>query len=217
MKATGLSHTEIKSVSGDSKQNKNNVSLSPILLEASNVDRYFEVGSHAVQALSQTSITVNRGDFLVITGPSGSGKSTLLNLLSGLDHPSHGDVYFKGESLSQMSPGRFSLLRNENFGFIFQIPHLLPDKTVFENTFLPFHYSQHFNSAVALAKCYELLENIGLGHLADRYPNTLSGGEMQRVVFARALTREPDIIFADEPTGNLDGKSSKNILQLLQL
>ena len=187
-----------------------------MLLEASHVDRFFQIGSQSVQALARISVSVNTAEFLVITGPSGSGKSTLLNLLSGLDRPSNGDVFFKGESFSQMNGQRLTALRNASFGFIFQTPHLLPDKTVLENTLLPFSYGHYMEPSAARTKCLNLLDYIGMEHLADRYPNTLSGGEMQRVVFARALSREPDIIFADEPTGSLDGKSSRLILELLQ-
>jgi len=114
-----------------------------MLLEASQIDRFFQIGPQSVQALAPISVSVKPGEFLVITGPSGSGKSTLLNLLSGLDRPSNGDIYFKGTSLSQMTEQRRTLLRNASFGFIFQTPHLLPDKTVLENTLLPFNYGRH--------------------------------------------------------------------------
>ncbi len=187
-----------------------------MLLEASHVDRFFQIESQSIRALAQVSVSVDPGNFLVITGPSGSGKSTLLNLLSGLDRPSHGDVCFNGDSLLRMSARQRILLRNSNFGFIFQTPHLLPDKTVFENTILPFHYGNPTKLSFARERCNELLDYLGLQHLTSRYPKTLSGGEMQRVVFARALCREPEVIFADEPTGSLDGENSQLILKLLQ-
>ena len=185
-----------------------------MLLEAREIERHFQVGARKIVALDRISTQIDNGEFLIITGPSGSGKSTLLNILSGLDTPSHGVVNFKGRPLSTMDSQQRAHLRNESFGFIFQTPHLLFDKTVLENTLLPFSYGAHIDRDSAVSRCLELLRHVGLEHLAHRYPNTLSGGEMQRIVFARALSREPDVIFADEPTGNLDGENSKKLLQL---
>ena len=187
-----------------------------MLLEARDIERHFRVGTRKIVALGRLSTAIDKGEFLTITGPSGSGKSTLLNILSGLDTPSYGQVDFKGHSLSSMDSQQRAHLRNESFGFIFQTPHLLFDKTVLENTLLPFTYGSYINRDTAVSRSLELLTLVGMEHLAHRYPNTLSGGEMQRIVFARALTRRPDVIFADEPTGNLDGENSKKLLQLLQ-
>lgn len=187
-----------------------------MLLEACNVERIFQVGTQTVTALARISLTVKPGEFLVITGPSGSGKSTFLNILSGLDCPSSGEVLFKGDPMGKLSMQQRATIRNHCFGFIFQTPHLLMDKTILENTFLPFHYGRPTIPEVTVTKCLELLQYVGVEHLSGRYPNTLSGGEMQRVVFARALCREPDVIFADEPTGSLDANNSKKILTLLQ-
>ena len=187
-----------------------------MLLEACDIERHFRIGTRKIVALDRISAAVNHGEFLVITGPSGSGKSTLLNILSGLDTPSLGEVSFKGRPLSLMEPQQRADLRNESFGFIFQTPHLLFDKTVLENTLLPFSYGSPIDRETAVSRGLELLTHVGLEHLAHRYPNTLSGGEMQRIVFARALCREPDVIFADEPTGNLDGTNSGKLLQLLE-
>ncbi len=187
-----------------------------ILLEARNVERSFQIGSQLIPALGKVSLSLEKGEFFMITGPSGSGKSTLLNLLSGLDKPSCGDVFFKGNSLFEAGEKEQVYIRNAFFGFIFQTPHLLPDKTILENIALPFHYGKVSDSTRAWARCRELLDYVGLSSLAERYPNTLSGGEMQRVVFARALVREPEVIFADEPTGSLDADNSKRLLELLQ-
>jgi len=162
------------------------------------------------------SLAVTKAELLVITGKSGSGKSTLLNLLSGLDKPSRGEVMFEGQSLAIMKEREIARLRNGCFGFIFQIPHLLPEKTILENVALPFHYGQRIKTVKVEKRCRELLEYVGLNDLTHRYPNTLSGGEMQRVVFARALARNPKVIFADEPTGSLDAGNSKRILQMLK-
>lgn len=186
------------------------------LLEAQNVERSFDLGSQSVQALSRVSLSLQSGEFLLIAGPSGSGKSTLLNLLSGLDRPSRGDVLFRGNSLFEAGEQQRVYLRNSCFGFIFQAPHLLPDKTIIENVGLPFHYGELVNSDEIRERCQELLLYVGLESLANRYPNTLSGGEMQRVVFARALVRKPEVIFADEPTGSLDGDNSNHLLELLR-
>ncbi len=187
-----------------------------VVIEARSVGRCFTIGGHNITALARVSVAVRRGELLVITGPSGSGKSTLLNLLSGLDRPSSGEVFFKGTSLGSISEQVLAGLRNNGFGFIFQTPHLLPDKTIFENVALPFRYGDIVDPELWRNRCLELLEYVGLSHLNQRYPATLSGGEMQRVVFARALTRKPEIIFADEPTGSLDAENSTRLMTLLQ-
>lgn len=167
-------------------------------------------------ALAPFSLQVHSGEFLTVTGPSGAGKSTLLNLLSGLDRPSEGEVLFRGVSISSLAERKVAVLRNSHFGFIFQTPHLLPGKTVLENVALPFHYGTVTPLNRIRKRCEDLLEYVGLAEVASRYPTTLSGGEMQRVVFARALVREPEIIFADEPTGSLDGLNAQRILNLLK-
>ncbi|MFH0780879.1 MAG: ABC transporter ATP-binding protein [Pseudomonadota bacterium] len=187
-----------------------------VILEADKVTRSFVIGNMPSLALPQFSLAVLTGEFLVITGPSGSGKSTLLNLLSSLDKPSSGDVRYRGKSLSSMSQYEVARLRNLSFGFIFQAPHLLADRTVIENIGLPFHYGHQYSPKAIRMRCLELLEYVGMAGMAARYPDTLSGGEMQRVVFARALAVRPEIIFADEPTGSLDTDNSRKILELLR-
>jgi putative ABC transport system ATP-binding protein len=186
------------------------------LLEANNISRTFTSGGGKYLALTPVSISISSGDFLVITGPSGAGKSTLLNLLSTLDTPTTGEVFFRGRSLFSKTQADIAVLRNNSFGFIFQTPHLLQDKTVSENIALPFHYGAQHPQHVIDLRCQELLEYIGLVEMADRLPATLSGGEMQRVVFARALVRKPHIIFADEPTGSLDATNSIHLITLLK-
>jgi len=167
-------------------------------------------------ALPPISLSIAAGDFIVITGPSGSGKSTLLNILSGLDRPSSGDVEFRGQSLLDLDDAALAALRNTSFGFVFQTPHTLPYRTVFENVMLPFQYGPPTSAANMKSKVIDLLDYVGLRDFAQRYPNTLSVGEQQRLVFARALVREPEVILADEPTGSLDGENSRNILGLLR-
>ena len=186
------------------------------LLEAERVNRFFLAGKNRSLALQEVSLAVYPGEFVVITGPSGAGKSTLLNLLGGLDRPSQGEVRYKGQSLATMNESQIALLRNISFGFIFQTPHLLSDRTVAENICLPFHYGKQIAQAEIKNRCQELLAYVGMADMADRYPDTLSGGEMQRVVFARALVRKPPLIFADEPTGSLDTDNSERILVLLK-
>ncbi len=186
------------------------------LLEAERVSRRFRIGGRTITALAPVSIRIEQGQFMVITGTSGSGKSTLLHLLSGLDRPTEGRIMYRGRALNELSEAQLASVRNQEFGFIFQTPHLLPDRTVLENVGLPFLYGPPVRQDERNRRCLELLAYVGLKPLAHRFPNTLSGGEMQRVVFARALVREPKVIFADEPTGNLDARHSRNILELLR-
>ncbi len=186
-----------------------------VLLEAVNISRSFISGDSPCLALAPLSLVVEKGEFLVVTGRSGAGKSTLLHLLSGLDLPSQGEVFFKNRSLSRMNEMEIARLRNSSFGFIFQTPHLLSDRTILENVAMPFSYGEPVAHGTVDKRCRELLAYAGLEELIHRFPGTLSGGEMQRVVFARALVREPEIIFADEPTGSLDGGNSRKIMELL--
>ncbi len=185
------------------------------VLEGRDLQRDFKVGDRVFTALKPTSISLKTGQFTVITGPSGSGKSTLMNLLSGLDQPSRGEVYLQGKALHRMSVDQLAHIRNRFFGFVFQSPHVLNVMTVLENVLLPFHYADTGITAQARKRAAELLEYVGLADFARRYPGTLSGGELQRLVFARALVRDPQVIFADEPTGNLDAENSRRLLSLL--
>lgn len=186
------------------------------LLEACSVVRSFPEGRHQTLALSPVSLLVEPGQFLAVTGPSGSGKSTLLNVLSGLDHPTDGEIRYQGQPFSEMKANEIARLRNQDFGFVFQVPHVLPDRTVFENLALPLQYAPFADRYRGLRRCRSLLEYVGLGDLSERSPNTLSGGELQRLVFARALVNDPKLIFADEPTGSLDTDNSRRLLELLR-
>lgn len=185
------------------------------LIEAIDISRSYGSNGRRMVALPPCSIAADSGEMVVITGPSGSGKSTLLQLLSGLDRPDSGDIRCQGRSLLQMGEQELARLRNDTFGFIFQTPHLLFDRTVQENVSLPFAYGTVVSPKQIAARCEELLTYVGLAPMRDRYPNTLSGGEMQRLVFARALVRQPQVIFADEPTGSLDDDNSRRIIDLL--
>jgi ABC-type lipoprotein export system ATPase subunit len=186
------------------------------LLSAIDLNKSHRSREGRIIALETLTLSIKRKDFLMVTGPSGSGKSTLLNLLSGLDSPSEGEVTFEGQMMSTVGGDGIARLRNEAFGFIFQTPHLLPDRTVLENVALPFQYGSPVSSDNQKSRCVELLSYVDLLDLADRYPNSLSGGEMQRVVVARALCRRPKVIFADEPTGSLDEENSLKIVGLLK-
>jgi len=186
------------------------------LLEARDISRSYGNDGQRVTVLPRFSISIDGGEMVVVTGPSGAGKSTLLQLLSGLDRPDSGEIRCQGRSLQRMNEQELARLRNETFGFIFQTPHLLFDRTVEENVGLPFRYGAITPPKQIAARCEELLSYVGLAGMRDRYPNTLSGGEMQRLVFARALVRKPRIIFADEPTGSLDEDNSRRIVELLQ-
>ncbi len=187
-----------------------------VILEAREVFRDFNAGTSTVRALAATSLQVQRGEFVVVRGPSGSGKSTLLSLLSGMDRPSGGTVCFQGEPLHMLTEKKLAGVRNRHFGFIFQSPHALYDRTVVENVSLPARYSETLQPKDVEERARQLLEYVGLSPLAERFPNTLSGGELQRVAFARALLCDPEVVFADEPTGSLDAENSRKLLELLQ-
>jgi ABC-type lipoprotein export system ATPase subunit len=191
-----------------------------VLLKATGISRSYSRsggrGDGTTIALEQLSIAIDTAELLIVTGPSGSGKSTLLNILSGLDSSSSGEVIFQGRQFSSMSPREIAQLRNASFGTIFQTPHLLLDRTALENVALPFQYGNYLTTSIIIKRCRELLHYVGLGEMEGRYPTTLSGGEMQRIVVARALARKPKLIFADEPTGSLDSENSEKIIRLLK-
>lgn len=188
--------------------------MSALLLEIVEACRHYGAAAHA--SLAPVSSSVDAGDFMVITGPSGSGKSTLLNLIGGLDVPTGGKILMRGQDIHALEQAALANLRNRTIGFVFQTPHLLSDRTVLENVLLPFQYGSAVATKASRDRAFELLAYVGLDAFHDRRPNTLSGGEMQRVVFARALARDPELILADEPTGSLDVDNSERILNLLR-
>lgn len=166
-------------------------------------------------ALDDVDLTIAAGEFLAITGPSGSGKSTLLNMLGLLDTPSNGEIRLKGRDVSNASSKERSLLRNRELGFIFQYHHLLPEFTALENVMIPQLIAGSGRKA-AIERGIELLKDVGLEERMDHKPSELSGGESQRVAVARALANRPSIVIGDEPTGNLDTKSSEMVYELLR-
>ena len=165
-------------------------------------------------ALKSSSFSIKQGEFVAIIGPSGSGKSTLMHVLGLLDRATGGTYLFDGKDVSKLSNDELALLRNEKIGFIFQAFNLLPRTTVLKNVSLPLLYSKNVTKMEERAK--GILEKVGLGHRLQNLTNQISGGEKQRVAIARALINNPSVIFADEPTGNLDSKSGAQVMEILQ-
>jgi putative ABC transport system ATP-binding protein len=183
------------------------------ILQAENIHRIYTIGKTTLKVLKGVSLEVKTGETVSIMGESGSGKSTLLHVLGGLDNPKAGTVHFKGQSVYGMSGVRRARFRAENVGFVFQSFHLLPELDILENVALP---SMALRAAGdAKARAAELLKEVGLGERIGHRPQELSGGEQQRAALARALMNEPDIIFCDEPTGNLDSKTGDKVLHYL--
>ena len=166
-------------------------------------------------ALKQINLKIEKGELLSIIGPSGSGKSTLMHLIGLLDHPTRGSISFEGKDISKLSDDKISMLRNEYIGFVFQQFNLINNLTVLENILLPTIYTRKKLKYNPKERALEIIEKFGLKGKETSYPNKISGGQQQRVAMARSLIMTPDLILADEPTGNLDTKSGKEILKLL--
>ena len=182
------------------------------LLKCENINKFYQEGENQTQVLKGVSFSMEPAELVAIVGSSGSGKSTLLHTLGGLDQPSSGEVFINGQSLQKTSANELSALRNRYLGFVYQFHHLMADFTALENVML----AQHYHSVIDEAAAKAVLEQVGLGHRIDHRPSQLSGGEQQRVCIARALVNQPPVIFADEPTGNLDEKNEALVLDLLQ-
>jgi putative ABC transport system ATP-binding protein len=172
--------------------------------------------SVVVRALQGVTLSVDEGDFVALMGPSGSGKSTLLNLLGCLDRPTSGQYFLGDQDVSEMDDNELSEVRSKYIGFIFQSYNLLPQYTVVENIEIPLLYQGRRLTEETLERCIQLAELVGLGDRLDHRPTQLSGGQQQRVAIARSLVNDPHIILADEPTGNLDTRTSDEIMQMLQ-
>ena len=185
------------------------------MMEVVQVTKHYPQGHRVVKALQGVSLRIEAGEFVSIMGPSGSGKSTLMHLLGALDTPTSGQVFFQGRDLSLMSDKEMSTLRRSQIGFVFQFFNLLPTLTAVENVALPLLLAGQRRSR-ALEPAYAGLERVGLADRASHYPDEMSGGEMQRVAIARALVINPEAVLCDEPTGNLDSTTSKEILKLLR-
>jgi len=185
------------------------------IIRLENISRHFKVGSEIVRALRAITLTINQNEFVALMGPSGSGKSTLMNLLGCLDTPTEGRYFLNGNDVSKFNDNHLAEIRNKEIGFVFQTFNLLPRSTALENVMLPQIYAG-VNKINRSARAKEVLENVKLSDRILHKPNELSGGQRQRVAIARALVNHPSIILADEPTGNLDSKTSLEILGLLE-
>jgi len=184
------------------------------MLVLTDVIKRYKMGEQYVNALNGVSLQIERGEYIAIMGPSGSGKSTMMNILGFLDVPDKGEYIFDGQKITGMSEKELAFVRNRRVGFIFQTFNLLPRETALENVELPMIYSGTSKTKrFEIAK--KLLNMVGLGERINHRPNELSGGERQRVAIARALVNNPDIILADEPTGNLDTKTGNEIMSIL--
>ncbi|ERL56489.1 ABC transporter ATP-binding protein [Psychrobacter aquaticus] len=184
---------------------------SDALLTASKLTKTVQVGEQTLSIIKDVDIYVNAGEFVVIMGKSGSGKSTLLGLLAALDYPDSGSVELAGQTLSSLDEDALAVIRQRDMGFVFQSFHLLPTLTVAENIAFPLDIARRPNKE----RVTELIDAVDLGHRRDSLPNQLSGGEQQRTAVARALVSHPKIVFADEPTGNLDEQNANQVMQLL--
>lgn len=183
------------------------------VVEMKNVSKEYHLGEVVVKALRGVSFSVEKGEFVSILGPSGSGKSTLLHLIGALDRPTKGKVYIEKKDISKLNDEELAVLRSMKIGFIFQAFNLVPRLTALENVMLPLWFAGIVHGE---ERAKDVLESVGLGHRLHNRPNQLSGGERQRVAIARALVNKPEIIVADEPTGNLDSKTGSEIIRLLK-
>jgi len=184
------------------------------IIQLQSIEKNYYLGSIVVAALRSISINIERNEYVAIMGPSGSGKSTLMNLIGCLDTPTGGTYILNGTDVSQMEDNQLAEIRNQEIGFIFQTFNLLPRYTALENVMLPMVYAG-VNKQVRTERAKEVIESVQLTDRMDHKPNELSGGQRQRVAVARALVNNPSIILADEPTGNLDSKTSLDIMRLL--
>jgi putative ABC transport system ATP-binding protein len=189
--------------------------MSKLLIEAKNIRKEYEMGEEKVEAIKNMSLKIKEGEFITIIGPSGSGKSTLLHILGCLDLPTAGEYLYKGKEISTYSDDQLSAFRNSEIGFVFQFFYLLPRENVLENVKLPLIY-RDINEKARNELAEKALEKVGMGHRKKHLPAELSGGERQRVAIARALVGEPNLILADEPTGNLDTKTGESIISIFE-
>lgn len=180
------------------------------LLHISGVNKSYQSGPSSFRALTNISLDIQKGETVVILGPSGSGKSTLLNAVGGIDSVDSGHIQMNDADITSFTDAQLVRYRRDQIGFIFQMYHLIPNLTVYENIELTAHISQNALSV------QEVIEAVGLADMADRFPNELSGGQQQRISIARAVVKTPELLLCDEPTGALDSETSKDILQLIQ-
>jgi putative ABC transport system ATP-binding protein len=189
----------------------------PTIIRTEQLTKVYGLGDASVSALDQVSLQIQENEFVAIMGPSGSGKSTLMNILGCLDRPTSGGYFLAGEDVSHMDKDQLAIIRNQRLGFIFQSFNLLAQTSALENVMLPLLYLRNHSMSEAgkKEKALQVLEAVGLANRGHHKPHELSGGQIQRVAIARALVNDPVLILADEPTGNLDSKSGKEIMALL--
>ena len=184
------------------------------IIELKNVEKYYQMGESLVKAVDGISIKIEKGNFVAIMGPSGSGKSTTMNLVGSLDLSTKGDIYLDGKDIEHLDESQLAQIRGKKIGFIFQSFNLIPNLTAKENVMLPMLF-QEIEREDREEKAEQLLKQVGLSDREGHYPNQLSGGEQQRVAIARALANDPEVILADEPTGNLDTKTGEIVMKFL--
>jgi putative ABC transport system ATP-binding protein len=186
-----------------------------MIIETRDIKRFFTVGSSTVEALKGINFSVKSGEFIAIMGPSGSGKTTLMNIIGCLDTPSSGEYFLNGSLVNDLDEDQLALIRNKEIGFVFQSFHLLAKNSALENVLLPLKYAGK-DPKESHKRALEVLDAVGLSDRVDHGPSELSGGQQQRVAIARALVNKPSIIFADEPTGNLDSKTEADVMKLFK-
>ncbi len=185
------------------------------ILKLNAISRHYKVGAEEIQALKSVSIEINKNEYVALMGPSGSGKSTLMNIIGCLDTPTSGEYFLNGKDVSKMEDDDLAEIRNKEIGFVFQTFNLLPRLSALDNVALPLIYAG-FNKQTRIDRASEVLAQVSLSDRVHHKPNELSGGQRQRVAIARALVNNPSIILADEPTGNLDSKTSHEIMALFE-
>mgnify|MGYP001244106238 FL=1 len=186
-----------------------------MIISTKDIKKSYKVGPQNVHALKGINLSVEKGEFISIMGPSGSGKTTLMNIIGCLDTPTSGDYLLNNKQVSSLTDDELAKIRNDEIGFVFQSFHLLPRNSAFENIMLPLKYAG-IKKDEAITLCNKALDQVGLSDRANHSPSELSGGQQQRVAIARALVNKPSILFADEPTGNLDSKTGNDVMALFK-
>jgi len=185
------------------------------IIKLQNVCKNFQMGDSVVHAVESIDLDIKKGDFIAIVGPSGSGKSTMMNLVGALDLATEGEIYLDGQDIEHLEESELAQIRGRKIGFVFQTFNLIPTLTALGNVMLPMMF-QDYTEDEREERGRKLLEDLGMGHRLEHLPPELSGGERQRVAIARALANNPDVILADEPTGNLDTKTGDDVMQILK-